>query len=477
MYMQYINGELVQGRGERVKVLDPADNSLITELDTASAEQCTMALEGAKAAFPGWAATPIGERIARLLEVKNAVLAEKEKLAEILSAETGKPYSTAMTDVTMFADFIDYYAEEGKRIDGTTVYTPAKAYGTLYHAIERRPLGVVVGHIAWNYPIAMLALKLGPAMVAGDPLILKPASDTPLATLYFGEICHRLGLPKGVVSVVNGPSGVVGKTLNTSTIPSMITLIGSSATGRKAMHEASETSIKRFSMELGGNAPVIIMPDADLDSAVANTVSSKAWNAGQDCCNYNRIYVHESIYEEYLEKVAEAMKEVKCGSKHDEGYIMGPMINRPARDRMFELIRDAEEKGARLVRGGTVPAGLEDGNFIEFTLLRDVTEDMRVSREEIFGPIIAVHKVRSLDEALEKANDTDMGLASHYFGHDARDIAKAFETLQTGDVFINGAGGGPHTPHIGAKQSGVGCDQSRWSLEEYFQLKRISMAP
>lgn len=477
MYKHYINGALVQGTGARVKVLDPADNSVIEELDTASEEQCLAALEAAQAAFKGWAATPIGERARWLDKFIDAVMAEKEKIAELLAAETGKPYKTAMEDLYGFEDYARYFVHEAARIEGTTVYTPGKTYGELYHAVERRPLGVVVAHIAWNYPIAMAALKIGPAMVAGDPIVLKPASDTPLATLYLGEIAAKMDMPKGVLNFVSGPSGVVAKALNTSKIPSMITLIGSSDTGRRAMHEASASSIKRFSMELGGNAPVIVMPDADIDLAVRHCIAFKCDNAGQICTNYNRVYVHAAVYEEYLSKLEEGLKEVKCGSKHDEGYIMGPMITRTARDRILELIEEAKGQGAALVCGGTIPQGLEAGNFITPALLRDVTEDMRVSKEEIFGPIIAVRSFTDLEDVLEKANDTDLGLASYFFGHDARDIAKAFETLQTGDVYINGGGGGAHTPHIGMKQSGIGCDQSKWSLEEYFQLKRVSMIP
>ncbi|MEM5769563.1 MAG: aldehyde dehydrogenase family protein, partial [Bacillota bacterium] len=204
MYKQYINGELVQGKGVQVDVLDPADNSVITKLDTASVEQCQEALEAAKAAFKGWAATPIGVRIEWLLKLGDAIQAERETIAELLSAESGKPYDTAMEDLGMFDRYLKYFAEEGKRVDGTTVYTPGKSYGELYHAVEHRPLGVVVGHIAWNYPIGMLVLKVAPAMVAGDPLIVKPASDTPLATLYVGEICKRIGLPKGVINIVCG---------------------------------------------------------------------------------------------------------------------------------------------------------------------------------------------------------------------------------------------------------------------------------
>lgn len=477
MYQQYINGKLVDGQGEVVKVLDPSDNTVITELATASVQQCEEALAAASAAFKPWAKTPVGTRIDWMLKLTAAIMEEKETIAEILAEESGKPYGTAMDDLIMFEEYIQYYAEEGKRMDGTTVYSPNKAYGELYHAIERRPMGVVVAHIAWNYPVAMMALKIGPAMVAGDPLIIKPASDTPLSTLYIGAICEKIGLPAGVINFVSGPPSIVAKTLNTSTIPRMITLIGSSETGRRAMAEASATSIKKFSLELGGNAPVIVMPDSDVDYVVANTVGMKVSNAGQICTNYNRIYVHEDIYEEFLSKTEEALKEVKLGCKHEEGYVMGPMISRSARDRMLALIDEAVAAGATLRCGGTVPEDRKDGNYITPALLCGVREDMRVCREEIFGPIISVQPFKELDDALAKAIDTDYGLASYFYGHDARDIAKAFEVLESGDVYINGAGGGPHTPHIGIKQSGMGCDQSRWSMEEYFDLKRISMIP
>lgn len=477
MYKQYINGKLVDGQGEIVRILDPSDNTVITELATASEKQCEEALEAAQAAFKPWAKTPVGTRVEWLLKLNSAIMAEKEAIAEILSVESGKPYATAMDDLAMFDEFIQYYAEEGKRMDGTTVYSPNKAYGELYHAIERRPMGVVVAHIAWNYPVAMMALKIGPAMVAGDPLIVKPASDTPLSTLYIGTICEKIGLPAGVINFVSGPPSTVARVLNTSRIPRMITLIGSCETGRRAMAEASSTSIKRFSLELGGNAPVIVMPDSDVDYVVANTIGMKVSNAGQICTNYNRIYVHEDIYEEFLKKVEEGLKEVKLGCKHDEGYVMGPMISRSARDRMLELIDEAVAGGATLVCGGTVPEEKQDGNYITPALLRDVREEMRVCKEEIFGPIVSVQPFKELDDALAKAIDTEYGLASYFYGHDARDIAKAFEVLESGDVYINGAGGGPHTPHIGIKQSGLGCDQSRWSMEEYFDLKRISLIP
>ena len=476
-YELFINGEFVPGEGKTVQVLDPADNTVVAEYATASAEQCEAALHAAKAACKSWATTPISERCAWLKKLIDAVLEERETIAELLSAESGKPYKTALEDVDGFAYYADYYVKEGERMDGVTLSTPGQSYGQMYQAVERRPMGVVVAHIAWNYPIAMAALKIGPAMVAGDPIVVKPASDTPLATLYLGHAIQKIGLPKGVVNIVAGPSGVVAKALNTSTIPSMITLIGSSATGRRAMQEASSTSIKRFSMELGGNAPVIVMADADIEQAAARTVAMKCDNGGQICTNYNRIYVQEPVYETFLERVEEKLQEVKCGSKHDAGFIMGPMITRSGRDRMFELIEDAKAKGATLVCGGEVPAGLEAGNFITPALLRDVTEDMRVTREEIFGPIIAVRPFKTLDEALEKANDTDLGLASYFYGHDARDIARMFEEIETGDVFINVGSGGNFVPHIGHKQSGIGCDQSRWSLEEYFYLKRISMQP
>ena len=284
------------------------------------------------------------------------------------------------------------------------------------------------------------------------------------------------GFPAGVINIISGPAAEVGKTLNSSSIPKLITLIGSSETGLQIMREAA-TSVKKYSFELGGNAPVVVMDDADLDAVAANIVAKKVGFAGQTCVNYNRIYVHEKIYQALCAKVAEELRKVRLGKWRDEGYIMGPMINRKARDRMFELIEDAVQKGATLVMGGEIPAGFEAGSYITPALLVDVTDDMRVSTEEIFGPVIPMQPFKTLDEAIEKANNTIYGLSAYYFGHRAQEISKAFEGMDAGEIFINGAYGTEQTPHAGVKQSGVGCDKSHWSLDEYYDFKYCSMIP
>lgn len=476
MYQQYYDGRLVDGRGVTVDVYNPANGTVVGSVGTASEEQVNEALEAAQAAFKGWARLPVDERAAWMRKFADAVLARRELLADLLAAESGKPFGTACDDVDMFADYMYFCAEEGKRVQGASLPTTSKPYGAIYHVVEHRPMGVVVAHIAWNYPIAMAALKIGPAMIAGCTILVKPSSETPLSTLYLGKIAVEIGLPEGVVSFLSGPSGIVAKALNSSKIPRMITLIGSSATGRQVMREGS-TSVKRYSLELGGNAPVIVMPDSDLPVAVGNTVGMKTSNTGQICTSYNRIYVHEDVYDRFCNMVAESLSTIQLGCGRDEGNVMGPMITRESRDRMLSLIDDAVKSGATLVCGGKIPQGMEVGNYITPALLKDVREDMRICREEIFGPIISVQPFSDLDDALAKAVDTEYGLASYFFGHDARDIAKVFETFESGDIFINGGSGGNNTPHIGIKQSGLGCDQSIWSIEEYFDLKRISMIP
>ena len=475
----YIGGRMVEGDGQPIDVINPTDGSVIATVNGASAAQAEEALQAAKAAFPWWSSRSVEERISWMQKIQAEMVKDQALLAEIDAMETGKPYKNAIGDTMAGYGVMNFYGEEAKRVFGTSISDKGTADHGMYHVVERRPRGVVVAHLAWNYPLANFGMKLAPAMASGCPVILKPSSQTCLASMHLGEICERIGLPAGVVNIVVGKSEVVGKTLNQSKIPSMITLIGSSATGVQVMQEGS-TSIKNYSLELGGNAPAIINRDCgdELEAIARNIVATKCSNSGQDCTDYNRIYVHESLYDRFIELVAERMDHVTVGPWKTEGEIvMGSMINFEARDRMIRLCEEAVAEGATLVKGGGIPAGLEAGAFFTPALLINVKESMRVCREEIFGPIIAVQSFSDLDTVLKQAVDTDLGLASYYWGHDARDIAKVFETFESGDVFINGASGNIFTPHVGIKQSGLGCDQSQWSLDEYYVLKRISMRP
>ena len=336
--------------------------------------------------------------------------------------------------------------------------------------------GVVVAHLAWNYPLGNAGLKIAPSVVSGCACVIKPSSQTPLATLYLGEICERIGFPAGVINIISGPSSEVAKTLNESKIPRMIALIGSSETGLQIMRE-SATSIKKYAFECGGNAPVIVMDDVNIQETAAAIVAKKVGFAGQTCVNYNRIYIHRSIYENMIKAIATELDRVILGKGRDPGYVMGPVINMEARDRMLSLIKDAIRHGAKLVKGGEVPEAFRAGSYITPALLRDVTDDMRVSTEEIFGPIIPVQPFDDLDEALQKANNTIYGLSAYFYGHRAPEIAKAFEALEAGEIFINNSPGTEQTPHAGVKQSGVGVDKSPWSLEEFYDYKYMGLKP
>lgn len=476
MYQQYINGKLVDGLGKPLDVLDPSTGEVVGTVGSANAAQAQQALDAAAEAFKTWSKTPLQTRIDWMLKLREACLAERETLVELVSRESGRMYALACGDFDWCMTSFQYYAEEVKRVYGTSFPNAAGTYGSGYHIVERRPMGVSVGHLAWNYPLGNAGLKIAPAVVSGCCCIIKPSSQTPLATLYLGVIAEKIGFPAGVINIISGPAAEVGKTLNSSSIPKLITLIGSSETGLQIMREGA-TSVKKYSFELGGNAPVIVMPDVDLDEVAANIVAKKTGFAGQTCVNYNRIYVQERIYPQLCEKVAEKLRAVKLGRWKDEGQVMGPLINKKARDRMLELVDDAVKSGAKLVMGGEVPEEFAKGAYMTPALLVDVTDDMRVSKEEIFGPIIPIQPFKTLDEAIEKANDTIYGLSSYFFGHNAKEIAKAFEGMEAGEIFINGSGGTEQTPHAGVKQSGVGCDKSPWSLEEYFDFKYCAMIP
>lgn len=477
MFKQYIGGELVEGKGTAIHVMNPANGTDFESFKAATGAQAEEALEAAKKAFSTWSWTPLDERVEWLRKYTKELLSEREYIVDLLSQESGKPYAEACYDFDWGISSLRFFAEEIRRVTGTTFSDNAGRRGNFYHLVDRRPLGVVVGHLAWNYPLGNAALKIGPTIASGCCCVLKPSSQTPLATLYLGEILHRIGLPAGVVNIISGPAGELGDVLNKSRIPKMITLIGSTETGRQVMAQGS-SSVKTYSLELGGNAPAILMEDADVDLAADLIVKSQVCNTGQTCIGYNRIYVHEKRYEEFCQKVLDRLKKVTIGAGRDDGeMVMGPMISFRERDRVLDLIADAKARGAKVLCGGDVPAGFEKGAYISPTVVADVKEDMKISREEIFGPVISVRPYTDFEDVLKKANDTEAGLTSYLFGHDARAIARAYEVLEFGELYVNGFSTGPMLPHCGVRESGVGCDASGWGLEEYFSLKRLSMHP
>ncbi len=473
MFKQYIGGKLVEGEGRALEVFNPATGELVDTVGCANAEQTTEALNAANEAFKTWSKTTANERAAWLLKLRDACMEEYDTLVDLVMAESGRPYDAACGDVNWFLLSLQYYGDEAKRINGEVLTSPVAGQ---YHIVTREPIGVTVGHLAWNYPLGNAGVKLGPAVASGCACIIKPSSDTPLATLYIGVIAEKIGFPAGVINILAGPSGEVAKTLNESIIPRMISCIGSYETGLKIL-EQSATSMKKYSLELGGNAPVVVMPDADLDATAQNIVAKKVGFAGQTCVNYNRIYIHESIYETMCEKIADELSKVKLGYGKDKGYVMGPVINKKARDRMLELVKNAVDGGARLVMGGTVPEEYSKGSFMTPALLIDVNDTMRVSTEEIFGPIIPLQSFKTLDEAIEKSNNTIFGLSAYFFGHNSVEMGEYMSKVDAGEIFVNGGIGSEFSPHPGHKQSGLGCDKSKWSLEEYYDFKFLSINP
>ncbi len=474
MYKQYINGELVEGQGRLMEVYDPATGELIDSFKGATKEQTLEALDAAAKAFETYKMSPIATRVALLYKLRELLIRDREYLVDLVSAESGRPYPAACGDVDWLITSCTFYAEEARRVYGTTFPNVSTPYGGVYHITEFRPLGVTVGHVAWNYPLGNLSVKMCPAIAAGCTAIVKPSSQTPLSALYVGQLCKEAGIPAGVVNIISGPASEVATTLNQSTIPRLISLIGSSETGLQVMKEGA-TSIKKYALECGGNAPVIVMDDVDITAVAKSIVAKKVGFAGQTCVNYNRIYIQENIYEELCEAIKEELGNVILGSKRDSGYVMGPLIDKAARDRMLDLIEDAKAAGATLVCGGEVPEEFSKGAFMTPALLKDVTDDMRVSTEEIFGPIIPIQPFTDFDAALKAANNTPFGLSAYFYGHDSREMMKAIEAFEAGEIFINGAPGSDQTPHPGTKQSGIGCDKSKWSLDEYFDFKQVSI--
>lgn len=475
MFLQYINGELVEGRGAAFKVYNPATDEVVETLNGASAEQVQEALEGARRAFPSWAATPLNDRLSLLKRFREECIREKETIAMLIHQEVGLSYPESLGEVDTITTQMLFNEEEVRRIGGTTTPDYVDSHGEVLHIIEPFPIGVTVAHIAFNHPLYGAGVKLA-AIYTGCTCILKPSSKTPLATLYLGVIAKRVGIPAGVLNILSGSNEVVGKTLNQSDIPALIGLIGSSATGREVMRQGS-TTVKRYSLELGGNAPAIIMPDASLDQAIPFIIKRKTWSCGQGCSNINRLYVHEEIHDEFVSRLVEKLKEVKVGWGKELGDVMGPQIEKQHRDELLVKIKDAVNKGAKVLYGGGIPAGLEEhGAFIEPTVIDDCNETMRVCTEELFGPLFCIYRFTDVDDVIIKANQTEYGLAAYVYTHDSRVFGRCAQQIQTGMVYINTPTcGGANLPHIGVKQSGLGCDAGKQQFENYYVYKRISI--
>ncbi len=435
------------------------------------AADAQRAIAAANAALPAWRAKTGKDRAAILRRWYDLIVANADDLAAIMTAEQGKPLAEAHGEVIYGASFLEWFAEEAKRINGDVLASPS---GDKRMVVLRQAVGVCASITPWNFPIAMITRKVAPALAAGCTIIVKPAEQTPLSALALAELAHRAGVPKGVFNIVTADSAnsiAVGKALCESDVVRHLSFTGSTPVGRILMSQCAPT-VKKVALELGGHAPFIVFDDADIDAAVKGAVISKYRNAGQTCVCTNRFYAHESVYEQFVEKLAAASRKIKVGNGFDPDVGQGPLIDDDATAKVTQHIQDATSKGARLVAGGHVL----EGRFVEPTVLADVTPDMLISHEETFGPVAAVFRFKDEAEVIRLANDTEFGLASYFYSRDISRVWRVAEALEYGMVGINtGSISNEVAPFGGVKQSGLGREGSKYGIDEYIEIKYLCM--
>ncbi len=469
----YIGGQLVDAADKAVKeVICPATGKFVAQIARAGEEDAHKALDAAEKGFKFWSALSLNERQDWMMKLRTAVLENEDLLRQAMMYEMGKTYESAWEDIEAVANGLEYYPHAMKNMHDEQIND---FEGTHKHRIIHQPAGIAVAYLAWNFPLLNLGFKLGPALASGCSLIIRPSELAPLSAYLLGKIMHDIDFPAGVVNILTGPSQKVATVLSKSKKTRVLTMIGSTQTGLRVIAD-STTSIKRLSMELGGNAPYIVFDDADFDTALNLAIALKFGNCGQVCVAANRIYVHEKIYDKFLAAYIERAKALKLGFGKEEKPDMGPMVARSSRDHMFWLIEDATKQGAKVETGGNIPEGMEEGNWMEPTVLSGVTMDMTIAKEEIFGPLASIMKFSSDDEVLAMANDTEYGLASYIFTNNHKRIERFTDELEFGEVQVNGVKYAIYLPHGGIKNSGIGHDCSHLALEDYLVKKRISIA-
>ncbi|WP_321901537.1 NAD-dependent succinate-semialdehyde dehydrogenase [Paraburkholderia tropica] len=466
----WIDGEW-SGGGATFAVLDPADNGEIARVPDFGADEARRAVNAANAALPAWRAKTGKERAAVLRRWFDLVIEHADDVAAIMTAEQGKPLAEARGEVLYGASFLEWFAEEAKRVNGDVLASPASDRKLV---VLKQPIGVCASITPWNFPIAMITRKVAPAIAAGCTIVVKPAEQTPLCALALAELAQRAGVPKGVFNVITADSAnsiEVGKALCESDIVRHLSFTGSTPVGRILTQQCAPT-VKKVALELGGHAPFIVFDDADLDAAVQGAVISKYRNAGQTCVCTNRFYVHDKVYDAFVDKLADASRKIKVGNGFEAGVSQGPLIDDDAVAKVAQHIDDATSKGAKLVAGGKVT----EGRYVEPTVLADVTRDMLIAREETFGPVAAVFRFSEEAEVIALANDTEFGLASYFYSRDLGRVWRVAEALEYGMVGINtGLISNEVAPFGGVKQSGLGREGSKYGIDEYVELKYLCM--
>jgi succinate-semialdehyde dehydrogenase/glutarate-semialdehyde dehydrogenase len=462
-----VGGQWVGGTAT-IDVTNPVDERVIGSVPKLGAKETREAILAAEKAQKLWARKTAKERSAIMKKWFTLMMENQEDLAQILTAEQGKPLAESRGEIAYGASFIEWFAEEARRVYGETVPVPFPNGRAI---VIRQPVGVVCAITPWNFPNAMITRKAGAAIAAGCAMVVKPAAETPLSALALADLGERAGLPPGVLSVVTGSAKEIGAEMTSNPIVRGLTFTGSTEIGRLLMAQCAPT-IKKMGLELGGNAPFIVFDDADLDAAVAGAMASKYRNNGQTCVCANRIYVQEGVYDAFAEKLAVAVKKLKVGNGVEEGVTTGPLINPAAVKKVEEHIADALAKGGKITLGGKAMGG----NFFEPTIITGVTSAMAVAREETFGPVAPLFKFKTEEEVIELANATEFGLACYFYSRDIGRVWRVGEGLEYGMVGINeGIISTAEAPFGGVKESGLGREGSQHGLEEYLEIKYMLM--
>jgi succinate-semialdehyde dehydrogenase/glutarate-semialdehyde dehydrogenase len=468
----YINGEWVGDNTEsRFEVTNAYTNKVISTLPEMGKKETNDAIEAANIAWPNWRNKTAKERAAILKKWFDLIMENQEDLAILMTAEQGKPIAEARGEVGYGASFIEWFAEEGKRTYGEVIPTPSNDRRII---VIKQPIGVVAAITPWNFPIAMITRKCAPALAAGCPVVIKPASETPLSALAIAELADQAGIPKGVLNVVVGTkASEIGAALTDSPIVRKLSFTGSTAVGKILTRNCADT-MKKVSMELGGNAPFIVFDDADLDSAVSGALISKFRNTGQTCVCSNRILVQEGIYDEFVTRLADSVKTLNVGNGMEEGINQGPLISQKALDKVKDHISDAIDRGAVIVAGGKPHQS--GGTMFEPTVISNVDASMKVASEETFGPLAPIFKFSTEQEAIDMANDTEFGLASYFYTSNVNRIWRVSEALEYGMVGVNeGVISNEVAPFGGVKESGLGREGSHYGIDDFLELKYICM--
>ncbi|MDF7676238.1 NAD-dependent succinate-semialdehyde dehydrogenase [Neisseriaceae bacterium ESL0693] len=468
----YINGTWLDADNKGViAVTNPATGEHIADVPNMNSAEATRAVAAAQAALKPWQAKTAKERSVLLRRWFDLMMQHQDDLAKILTLEQGKPLAEAKGEIAYGASYLEWYAEEAKRIYGDTIPAPANDKRIV---VLKQPIGVCAAITPWNFPNAMITRKIAPALAAGCTFVIRPASQTPLSALAIAQLAEEAGIPAGVVNVITGSSTAIGKVLTEDDRVKKFSFTGSTEVGRQLIAQCAGT-VKKVSMELGGNAPFIVFNDADIDAAVEGAMISKFRNAGQTCVCTNRFYVQSGVYDQFVQKLSQAVQQLHIGNGLDQQTTVGPLIDASAISKVQQHINDAVSKGAEIVTGGAVAA--QGDLFFQPTVLKNVTQEMHVAKEETFGPLAPVFRFDNEEEVIQWANDTEFGLAAYFYSRDIGRIVRTSEQLEYGMVAINtGLLSNEAAPFGGVKQSGLGREGSRYGIEDYLEIKYLLLA-